>query len=149
MKKKKYKKLGYVRNKYLEDLGIAPEECGTNFCNKNDKDWKKWKKQRRKYGFDVRETYSLDGIFYEWLYSRLTMYVEVASNVVDLEYHSFEYIPTGESEPKTITELEAINIIKDEAKRMILQDNLDYINYKPFDENIMILFCKILPALWW
>lgn len=148
MKKKEYKKLGYQRNKYLEDIGLKPEECGTNFCTKKDDRNKKWKKQREKYGFDSRETWNLNDMFYEWLYSRLSMYVEVASKIVDLSYHTFEYIPTGESEPKTVTQVEAIEIIRDEAKRMILADAWDS-DYKPFDENIMILFCKILPALWW
>ena len=148
MKKKKYKKLGYQRNKYLEDIGLKPEECGTNFCTKKDDRNKKWKKQREKYGFDSRETWNLNDMFYEWLYSRLSMYIEVASKIVDLSYHTFEYTPTGESEPKIVTQGEAIEIIRAEAKRMILADILDS-DYKPFDENIMILFYKILPALWW
>lgn len=146
MKKKEYKRLGYVRNKYLEDLGLKPRECGTNFCQKGDPRWDIWKKQRKDYGFDERETWCLDNIFYEWLYSRLQMYLDSA--IVNLTFHKFEYTPTGESEPITVTQGEAIEIVRDEAKRMILQDEWGE-NYKAFDENIMILFCRILPSLWW
>ena len=138
--------LGYIRNKYLEDLGLEIEDYGTNFCNNSDNRWNTWEEQREKYGFDERETWCLEQQFYEWLYSRLSMYLEV--NCVDLDFHKFEYIPTGESKPKTVTQGEAIEIVRAEAKRMILQDDWDK-NAKPFDENIMTLFCRILPALWW
>lgn len=146
MDKRYYKKKGYVRNKYLEDLGIKVNEYGTNFCDKSDGRWSFWTKQRDKYGFDERETWNLDEAFYEWIYSRLQMYVDVC--IVDLTFHKFEYTPTGQTEPVTVTQGEAIEIIKNEAKRMILQDGWDK-NYKPFDKNIMGLFCDVLPALWW
>lgn len=148
MKKKEYKKNGYIRNKYLEELGLKPNEYSTNFCKKSDCRWKSWKKQRDKYGFDERETWALNNKFYEWLYSRLQMYLDYARGIIDLTYYKFEYTPTGSTESVTVTQEEAINIIKEEAKRMILQDEWDD-NAKPFDENIMILFCRVLPALWW
>ena len=148
MKKKKYKKKGYVRNKYLEDIGLKPHEYGTNFPDKKDARSKSWRKERNKYGFDQREVWNLDGTFYEWLYSRLCMYEDTASKIVDLTYFKFEYTPTGATEPVTVTQIEAIHIVRDEAKRMILRDEWSN-NHKPFDENIMILFCRLLPSLWW
>ena len=148
MKKKEYKEKGFVRNKYLEDLGLAPWEYGTNFLDSSDSRSKKWKEERDKYGFDQRETWCLDEMFYEWLYSRLCMYEETASKTINLSFHKFKYTPTGATEPITVTQIEAIHIVKDEAKRMILQDDWDD-HYRPFDENIMILFNNILPSLWW
>ena len=80
-------KKSYVeqRNKYLEDLGLRPEDYGVNFSPKNDKRRKKWAKQKDKYGFDERETWSLDHYFAEWLYSHLKMYLKEAGKVTDLE----------------------------------------------------------------
>lgn len=80
-------KKSYVeqRNKYLEDLGLRPEDYGVNFSPKNDKRRKKWAKQKEKFGFDERETWSLDHYFAEWLYSHCKMYLKEASKVIDLE----------------------------------------------------------------
>lgn len=58
------KKYGYDRHYYLERLEIPIEKCGTNFCDKKDKRYRKWMKERKKYGFDSRETWSLDSSFY-------------------------------------------------------------------------------------
>ena len=62
-----------IRNKYLDDLGIKRERYGSNFIKDN-----KLQRfiERRKYGFDYRETVNMDLIFAEWLYSRLTMLIE-------------------------------------------------------------------------
>jgi hypothetical protein len=80
-------KKSYVeqRNKYLEDLGLRPEDYGVNFSPKNDKRRKKWAKQKEKFGFDERETWSLDHYFAEWLYSHCRMYLKEAGKVIDLE----------------------------------------------------------------
>ena len=145
MKKKTYRKKGYTKCKYLENIGVTPEKYGTNFCDKSDKRWKEWKKQRKKYGFDERETWCLDHIFYEWLYSRLTMYKKKASKIVDLTYYKFEYTPSDSSETQVITQIEAIDIIRNEAKRVILDED----DTAVFDKNIMLLFYDILPVLWW
>ena len=82
-------KEGYQRNKYLDDLGISIEKYGTNFCDKKDSRWKKWKKERKKYGFDARECWNLDSIFVEWIYSHFMKYKEDCN--VDLTVHKFEY----------------------------------------------------------
>ena len=42
------------------------------------------------------------GIYAEWLYCHLMMYREVASGIVDLDYHTVEF------EGRTYTEKEAI-----------------------------------------
>lgn len=65
-----------MRNKYLDELGIKPEEYGTNFVDDNDPRASLWEEERKKYGFDSRETWSLDKMFLEWLYSHLKMYQE-------------------------------------------------------------------------
>ena len=145
MKKKTYRKKGYVRCKYLENIGVSPENYGTNFCDKSDHRWKRWKKQRKKYGFDDRETWCLEYTFYQWLYTRLTMYKKIAGKTIDLEWHKVNYTPKGSDESIELTEKQAIDIIRKEAKRMILTED----DTERFNPNIMRLFYDILPFLGW
>lgn len=77
------------RNKYLDKLGMPRKLQGTRFT----KDEKRFKKQRRKYGFDQREIYNLDHTFAEWLYCRLKMYDDL--NFIDTSFHKIEW--NGES----------------------------------------------------
>lgn len=143
------------RNKYLEDLGLKIEDYGSNYIYKEKEGTnrrKLFEQERKDYGFDERETWSLDYYFAEWLYSRLMMYKEVASNVVNLKYHKIEW------KSKEITQLEAIDILINVSKDYILSEN-DYIKdtipleevnkiYNTFYES-MELWGKILRYMWW
>lgn len=90
-KNKKTTGVHYVieqRNKYLDDLGLAAHTYGTNFTDsKDDARRKEWKKQKKKYGFDSRETWCMSDLFIQWLYSHLIMYKKEAGKIIDLEYH--------------------------------------------------------------
>ena len=127
------------RNKYLDDLRIPIEEYGTNFVKDNGRRSRKWKKERKIYGFDNRETWNLDSTFAEWLYSRLMMYKEV--NIVDLTHYKFIF------EGKEYTQIEAIDHICEACKGYLLDRNND--------KNIIRLqratklFADILPVMWW
>ena len=74
------------RNKYLDNLKIPIQNYGNNFVKE-----KKIQRflERRKYGFDFRETIHMDIIFAEWLYSRLRMLMEQTH--VDLEAKHIEF----------------------------------------------------------
>ncbi len=92
------------RNRYLDDLGLDFFEYGVNWTVDNEKKMLKiWKKQKKDYGFDDRETYDMFIIYAEWLYSHLMMYRKRASKEVDLTYHRMEF------EGKRYTEIEAID----------------------------------------
>ena len=93
------------RNKYLDDLGIPFYEYGVNWTleETSKRNRKKWNKQRKKYGFDDRETYNMFIIFAEWLYSHQMMYRKKASEIIDLTYHTVEF------EGETYTQIEAID----------------------------------------
>lgn len=75
-----------IRNKYLDDLGMKREDYGSNYIRRN-----KIQRfiERRKYGFDYRQTVNMDVIFAEWLYSRLMMLIEQTMD--DLTFHSVEF----------------------------------------------------------
>ena len=62
------------RNKYLENIGIKRENYGHNFV-KNGKIGRFI--ERRKYGFDHRETMHMDVTFAEWIYGKMNFSVFV------------------------------------------------------------------------
>ena len=136
------------RNKYLEDIGLKPWEYGVNWTVDSEKEQlKKWKKQRRKYGFDDRETYTLFTIYAEWLYSHLMMYKKASTEIgkLDLTYHTFEF------EGKTYTQLDAIDhILKWTRYFLKNHDDVDKSD-KAMDklQKATRLWAEILPYVWW
>lgn len=86
---------GKQQHKYLNDLGIK----STNVCifNSGDKDesgrQRLFRLQRKKYGFDERETWSMDFTLITWLYSHLKMFLEIGGKIVDLEFQKFSDVP--------------------------------------------------------
>lgn len=145
MNNKELKKMGLQRNHYLDELGIPIKDYGTNFCDKTDERWKCWKKEQKKYGFDNRETWNIDRLFVEWLYSHFKMYKEACGGTINFEYHKFKY------RGKDITQKKAINIILDACKKYLLShdyvgDGKDMTIYSP---EIMTLLGELLPAMWW
>ena len=79
-----------MKDYYLQQLGINTDDCYWNSMP-DDGRQNMWKKEQEKYGFDSRETWSLDCTFVHWFYPRLKRYLEVANTCVDLEFHKFEF----------------------------------------------------------
>lgn len=129
-----------MKRKYLDDLGIKDRH---DLWNPNDNRQSIWQEQREIYGFDERETWSLDGAFYLWLYERLKMYLERASEFVNLEYHKFVY--KGE----VFTQKQLID--------MMIKELEDCLNNKYISENeedshlnkVAEIWALVLPAMWW
>ena len=142
-------KKGYVHCRYLDELEIPLEQQNTNYCNKNDERWEKWKKQRKEYGFDERETWNLDHMFVEWIYTRFKMYKEIGGEMVDLTYHHFTY------EDKEITQEEAIDIIIKACEKFLIgydhgvKVETEEIYYTKLPPEIYKLLGEIMPAMWW
>lgn len=132
-------KNGYVHCKYLDELGIPLTEQHTNFCSKKDKRWKEWKKQQRDYGFDDRETWNLDKMFVEWIYTRFRMYKEIGGKIVNLSYHKFQY------KEREVTQEQAIDIIIEACKNYLLEIETE----DALSPEIYKLLGEIMPAMWW
>ena len=129
-----------MRRKYLDEIGCVDR-------------WDMWKyrknakelaEQRAIYGFDERETFSLQETFYQWLYERLKMYREVGGVVVDLTFHKFEW--KGEER----SQLEMIDLlIKELEWALVGKANI----YDDGDCKRLIeigeMWAIILPAMWW
>ncbi len=135
--------------KFLEDIGYKEEKIKHSKKRK-----KRLEKQRKKYGFDETETWSLKNTFYYWLYERLKMYMKVADPVIDLTCHKFEY------KSKTYTQRELILKLIDLLKEHILSEKewsrtsgkeiYAFLNrYDERTEEICEIWKIILPSMWW
>lgn len=126
------------KNLYLEELGIEQKKYGTNFLSNHDKRNKEWKEERKNYGFDNRETWNMDHIFVEWLYSHLVMFCDV--NIIDTTFHKFEW------NGKTITLQDAIDLLINAAKEyLVLASNDEADDYEIMEK--FSKFCELMP-LW-
>ena len=135
-------KEGYQRNKYLDDLGLPITKYGTNFCDRSDERWKKWRRERKKYGFDERECWNLNTTFVEWLYSHFMKYAEDSDSnrVLDLNFHKLEY------QGSLITQAEAIDIVCEACKEYLVKD---FLHRTFLSKDIMMLITDLMPAMWW
>ncbi len=150
-----------MSHKYLNDIGIKSTECcifNTNENNENKKRQKEFKKQRKKFGFDERETWALDYSFATWLYSHLMWFKEYAGNTIDLTTHTFDIPKWNDKKNKIckkkiigVNQLEAIDIMIDCLKYYITHyDKIE--DYQITFEKIKyvcIIFGIVMPAMWW
>jgi hypothetical protein len=104
------------RNRYLDEIGLKPEDYGTNYLKNETKLFRRFR-ERKIYGFDYRETINLDRTFIEWLYSHLRMYVDYCKS--DLSFHTIEF------DHKKYTIKKAINEIMDCCKEYLIQKELE------------------------
>ena len=104
---------------------------------------KRWKKQRKKYGFDDRETWSLDYAFIVWVYERFNMYKDIGGQIVNLDYHKFTI------DDKEYTQRELIDRIISDCEYLMKSDIWDAAVYDKKYEDLMKCFSAVLPAMWW
>jgi len=127
--------------KYLKDLGILEDNTPQGW-NKDDSRQERWIKEREIYGFDEKETWSMDFTFKLWLYKRLSMYNEI--NGVDTSFHKYEF------KGKTITFQECIDRMLDGLKIELTTDEYRRTDdQKEKVEDIVNIFALCLPSLWW
>lgn len=138
------KKLGMVifqKNKYLEDLGLKEEDYGVNWLSKDDARLKDFNDEKEMYGFCSAETWNMDRIFCEWLYSHCKMYLEKAEGTVDLEFRSVEI------DDEELTQLQCIQrILKLTGEALTVSDGEEVT--KNLKEAILI-WAEVFPLMWW
>lgn len=128
--------------KYLDDIGKDYSWVWKPEGSERDE---LFEKEREVYGFDSRETWSLDTVFYMWLYERLKMYKEYAGEIVDLNYHKFDF------KGKEYTQLELINMMIERLESYFKKEDLFVSSeeeYEPIKE-IGEIWALVLPAMWW
>lgn len=131
------------KRKYIDDLGVQYKDTPQGWCTEiNDARLPAWQKQREEFGFDDRETWSLDYSFHLWLYERLRRYDEI--NIVDTSFHKFEY--NGE----TLTFQDCIDRMLEGLK---IELTTDYYNQtdeqKKKVDDVVNIFALCYRALWW
>lgn len=132
------------RHKYFEDIENKSFEHPSKWGNLiNDTRQKTWYNERRKYGFDSRETWNLNSVFYIWLYEHLMMYKEKASKIVDLEFYKFEY--KGE----TLTQIECIDRMIEGCKLYIQNDESYDKEIQEKIKSVVEIWAMVLPYMWW
>lgn len=128
-----------MKRKYLDDLGVK-----NRWDQINDEREKRWKKQRKTYGFDDRETWNLDSAFYEWLYERLMMYKEIGGKIVNLDSGKFEYGGKIYSQAELIDEmLKRLEFNFSDKYNDWEEDQYKYVH------EIEKMWAVVLPAMWW
>lgn len=128
-----------MKRKYLDDIKV-----NGRWDQIVDEREKRWKKQRKKYGFDERETWGLDEAFYEWLYERLKMYKEIGGKVINLDSGKFEYGGKIYSEAELIDEmLKRLEFNFSDKYNDWEEDQYKYVH------EIEKIWAVVLPAMWW
>lgn len=125
--------------KYLDDICVTERP---DTWNRDDGRQHQWEEERAVYGFDERETWSLNYSFYLWLYERLKRFVDVCS--IDLDYHKFKY------NGNEYTQRQLINMMLERLEFSFKPE------YNDFDEaqysyvsEIEKIWAVVLPAMWW
>ena len=131
-----------MSRKYLDDLKVEYPET---YCPSDDPRQEKWTQEREEYGFDERDTWSLDNAFYCWLYEHLKMYIERASEIIDLDFHKFEY------EGEELTQTQCINRMIYGCEIYFAQRddwNISEEDQKTISD-VAKIWAIVLPAMWW
>ncbi|NMA66472.1 MAG: hypothetical protein GX957_09575 [Clostridiaceae bacterium] len=127
-------------SKYLSDIGVKAEDLPWN--TQGDR-VEEWEKQREIYGFDDRDTWSLNYTIVFLLYPRLKMYREKAHEIIDLNFHTFNH------RGKKLTQGECIDIILDRFEQYLSA----MYSYDDPDVDVISeaweLFNLIFLYLWW
>lgn len=144
-----------MNHKYLKKLNFTKDDwyCVPNAKLGKGKAKKKWEKQRKKYGFDLRETYAMDFTLACWIYEHFKWYVDEAP--IDLTFHKFDikiidFIEGIDSEPRykdvRVTQKEAINYVFEYFEYYFSHEWEDEYYYYI---TAMEIVAKIMPAMWW
>ena len=127
-----------MARKFLDDIRVEYPE---KWVGKDDARRASWEEEREVYGFDSRDTWSLDNVMLQLLFERLSLFLIKAEPVIDLTYHKFtiegEELTQREAILKLLADIEAY--LKDEDEELP----------SDFAPNIWRNYATISPAMWW
>lgn len=131
----------FQKNKYLEDLGLKKKDYGVNWLSKSAYRMRDFNYEKKMYGFCSAETWNMDRIFCEWLYSHCKMYLEITDGKVDLEFHCVEIDGEG------VTQLECIQRIIELTGEALTGSDAEEAT-RQLREAILI-WAEVFPLMWW
>lgn len=128
-----------MSHKYIEEI-MSIEDTPYGWAENTGRD-EMWKEQRDKYGFDERETWSLDSAFIYWLYERLRMYDEV--NCINTDFHTFDI------NGKTLTQQECIDTMINKCKEYITNRLITDESAYNLKNEILDIWRECIHHMWW
>ena len=131
----------FQKNKYLEELGLKKKDYGVNWLSKSDYRMRDFNYEKEMYGFCSAETWNMDRIFCEWLYSHCKMYLEITDGKVDLEFHSVEI--DGEE----VTQLQCIQRILKLTGEALTESDGEAATMKL--REAILIWAEVFPLMWW
>lgn len=139
--------MDYKKRKYLNDIGIV---LASTEDMKNSKGEEKFREQRELYGFDERDTWSLDFTMRALLYERLKMYFDIADQVINLNHHTITYKNIEYTQRELILEL--IYLLEDVIKKedeSYFYDEQDKLEFYDSCNEVWQIWALLEPAMWW
>ena len=127
------------KRKFLDDIGCIyrPTDLLGDRIER-----KRWKKQRKEYGFDEREVYTLNYMWHLWLYEHLNMYLQVADGIpVKNEFKYRNKIYTQEEIIQMILDRLTLELGPDTSWNTS-KENIEYVN------EIEKLWAVVCSSLW-
>lgn len=150
-----------MAHKYLNKIGVkSTEPCVFNTDGREkNKRQKRFDKERKIYGFDSRETWSMDYTLATWLYEHLSWYLHNAP--INMEFHKIE-VPLmperdengnwKESPEKTVTQKKAIKMVLKHLKYYIKNEDLWTDNGIVAEKHLDLaldITRRLIRLLWW
>lgn len=126
-----------MAHKYIKEI-VDLEKTPYGWSENTGRD-SKWREERRIYGFDERETWSLDTTFFYWLYERLMMYKEI--DFIDMDAPQFNVNGV------TMTQRECIDKMISNCKEIILYEGIDL--QKELKYEVLDIWKECLFSMWW
>lgn len=163
-----------MAHKYLNKIGVkSTDPCVFRTEERDAKRARRFKKERKKYGFDTRETWALGYTSATWLYEHLKVFKKCAC--INLDYHKFQipvlydipegelpdHIPEGHTRPTEYTtqvieehtQGEAIDYMTKYLKQYIRSETAS-----DWDEEMkgfealqcaFRIYAEVIGAMWW
>lgn len=143
-----------TEHQYLKPLNIEINGIvdSRSFKDKKESRSKEWKAQRKKYGFDVRETWNLDFTMSCWIYEHLKMFKDVNPIAVEKEKFLIPILQDDLTEKMEERNLEEVlDIVCEGLEGYILASDRIFRSNTVLvkAENAYKILAIVFPALWW
>lgn len=143
-------------HKYLDEIPFFTKYDKISFPNakikKNDSRKKVWKKERKEYGFDSRETWSMDFTLACWIYEHFKWFLDNAP--IDLTLHKLDIeVVVNENDDSLKTEVQKVS--QKEAIEYVLRYFEYYFRQCCTDIEDQYYICamrivtELMPFMWW
>ena len=136
-----------MKHKYLSEL----QGDGNSYYPYKEPDYPI---EDEEFGFDVRETFSLDGFMITWLYERLRFFQDEASKRIDLGFHKFKIHDEELTQAECIERM--VNYCKIYLEEFEPEDYPDGETLIEMEEmqhtavkELFYILGEVFPAMWW